>query len=79
MPEPTRTAATGWDRHSSVRAPDHTRTHSLPQLLPLYQPPPPPAMTDYTRYVERDPRGFCSTRGEVSIQSMLSPAEPRHS
>lgn len=74
---------------------EHTRSRSLPQPLPLYQPPPPlntyqrrtfdapmttsPAVMAYpgrpTEFQRYSP-DFQNGRGGISIQSMLSPADP---
>ena len=74
---------------------EHIRSRSLPQLLPLYQPPPPlntqykrvfdrpvttsPATTSYPgrpAEFQRYSPDFQNGRGGLSIQSMLSPADP---
>ena len=94
------TKASSWHAHAETQQThhhhqDHVRSRSLPQLLPLYQPPPPPvaayrrafdgpmttspATMTFTRptvsqrYSPEAPNG----RGGLSIQSMLSPAEPQ--
>lgn len=78
---------------------DHSRSRSLPQLLPLYRPPPPPpristqfanvpaldsnttspaTLAFHARNPEvcRLPPNIQNNKGALSIQSMLSPAEP---
>ncbi|KAK1084470.1 hypothetical protein LTR33_002641 [Friedmanniomyces endolithicus] len=87
-------------QHSSLSLSDHIRSRSLPQPLPLYQPPPPIVSTrrtfegeemtaspedavfpeQRTNYPNRsryspDSNGRCG----ISIQSMLSSAEPQYS
>jgi len=80
-------------RHASLPMSDQVRARSLPQPLPLYQPPPPivsarrtfdgemTASPDDVVFPGR-PASFSryspdsNGRGGISIQSMLSPAEP---
>jgi len=87
-------------QHSSLSLFDHIRSRSLPQPLPLYQPPPPIISTRRTFEGEEmtaspedavfpeqrtnfPNRSRCSPdsngRCGISIQSMLTSAEPKHS
>ena len=86
-----------WHAHTCVQSThqEHVRSRSLPQPLPLYQPPPPisttqrrafdatmttsPATMSYGRPVtyQRYSPEAQNGRGGLSIQSMLSPAEPQ--
>lgn len=98
--EPGHTKSASWHAHpdaqrSTSSQADHVRSRSLPQPLPLYQPPPPIThvrrtydntqmtaspldmtfgrpTTSFSRY-SPDSNG----RGGISIQSVLSPAEPQ--
>lgn len=93
--EPSRKPSS-WHAHTAVQAAhqEHVRSRSLPQLLPLYQPPPPLAIqrrtfdgpmttspatmsfgrtTTFQRYSPEAQNG----RGGLSLQSMLSPADPQ--
>ncbi|KAK4547031.1 hypothetical protein LTR36_001252 [Oleoguttula mirabilis] len=98
--DPGHTKSASWHAHPDVQQQqppqsDHVRSRSLPQPLPLYQPPPPITQmrrpfdgvemtaSPQTMTFGRPTTGFeryspdSNGRGGVSIQSMLSPAEPQ--
>ncbi|KAK5123318.1 hypothetical protein LTR85_002749 [Meristemomyces frigidus] len=96
--DPGHTKSASWHAHSDVQQqtqPDHVRSRSLPQPLPLYQPPPPITQirrafdsTEMTASPQTMTFGRPSTsfgryspdsngRGGISIQSVLSPADPQ--
>ena len=84
--------AATYNRPQQTLRHDHSRSQSLPQPLPLYRPPPPikrtfevPMTTSPQTISFGGPTSFgryspdASTQRGISIQAVLSPAEPMRS